>query len=229
MSAAEEFDELAESYEATLDEGLAVTGEGSHYFARGRIAWLRRSLRPAGPPAVVMDYGCGTGSATPYLLDVLQAGRVVGVDVSARSIQTAARAWASTRASFSVLAVDPPEAVDLVFCNGVFHHIPPGCRADAVRYVHRALRPGGLFAFWENNPWNPGTQLVMRRLPFDRDAVTIAAPEARRLLREGGFDVISRTFLFVFPSALKWCRGLEPALSGLPLGGQYQLLARKAA
>jgi hypothetical protein len=27
--------------------------------------------------------------------------------------------------------------------------------AAAVDYVYRSLRPGGLFAFWENNPWNP--------------------------------------------------------------------------
>ena len=40
-----------------------------------------------------------------------------------------------------------------------------------------ALRPGGLFAFWENNPWNPGTRLVMSRIPFDRDAITLSALE----------------------------------------------------
>jgi len=38
------------------------------------------------------------------------------------------------------------DAVDLAFANGVFHHIPPAKRAEGVRQIHTALRPGGLFA-----------------------------------------------------------------------------------
>ena len=70
----------------------------------------------------------------------------------------------------------PKEEIDLAFCNGVFHHIPPEQRARAIAYVYRCLRPGGLFALWENNPWNPGTRLVMSRIPFDRDALPLSAP-----------------------------------------------------
>src|SRR4029434_4043103 len=73
----------------------------------------------------------------------------------------------------------------LVYCNGVFHHIPPQAREAAVAYVARALRPGGLWAFWENNPWNPGTRYAMHRIPFDRDAIPLTPPEARRLLQAG--------------------------------------------
>jgi SAM-dependent methyltransferase len=116
---------------------------------------------------------------------------------------------------------------DLVFCNGVFHHISPGNRVAAIETVYSSLRPGGLFAFWENNPWNPGARYVMRRIPFDQDAVTLSPPAARRLLREHGFEVMRTDFLFFFPRPLSWLRCLEPHLASLPLGAQYEILCRK--
>ena len=97
----------------------------------------------------------------------------------------------------------------------------------AIDYVLRSLRPGGLFAFWENNPWNPGTRYVMSRIPFDRDAITLSSPEARHLLRLGGFEILRTDFLFIFPRILDWCRWVEPLCSRLPLGAQYQVLCRK--
>ncbi len=117
--------------------------------------------------------------------------------------------------------------MDMAFCNGVFHHIPLAERADAVASVFQALRPGGLFAFWENNPWNPGTRYVMSRIPFDRNAITLPPPEARRLLRSGGFHVLRSDFLFYFPRALAALRIMEPVLRKLPLGAQYLVLCRK--
>ena len=116
---------------------------------------------------------------------------------------------------------------DLVYCNGVFHHIAPARRAGAVAFVVRALRPGGLFAFWENNPWNPGTRLIMRRIPFDRDAVMLTPAAARRLLIDGGLEVVGTDFRFYFPASLRRLRPLEPHLRRLPLGAQYLVLARK--
>jgi SAM-dependent methyltransferase len=117
--------------------------------------------------------------------------------------------------------------VDLVYCNGVFHHIPPVERAGAVNYILRCLRPGGIFALWENNPWNPGTQYVMHRCDFDRDAVKISPPGAVRMLRSGGFEILRTDYRFFFPRTLSWLRSLEPALAKVPVGGQYQVLARK--
>jgi hypothetical protein len=66
----------------------------------------------------------------------------------------------------------------------------------------------------------------MSRVEFDREAVTLSAPGARRLLTENGFEVIRTDFLFVFPRALAALRRLEPALAALPIGGQYLVLAR---
>src|SRR5205823_10980749 len=114
------------------------------------------------------------------------------------------------RAMFQVFdRATAPEPVDLVYTNGVFHHIPVAERPDAVGYVHGALLPGGLFALWENNPWNPGARYVMSRIPFDRDAIMLSARQARDLLRRAGFEVLRTDFLFIFPRPLRALRFLE--------------------
>ena len=227
----QEFDRFAEGYDAALERGISVSGEDKDFFARGRVRGLARQLeRQAFRPARVLDFGCGTGSATPHLLGLPGVEHLRGVDISAASIAVAQRSHASARAVFSTGdAFAPDGTYDLAFCNGVFHHIPLAERAGAIDYVRRCLRPGGLFALWENNPWNPGTQLVMARIPFDRDAIKLSPPVARRLVVAGGFEPLGTTFQFVFPAALSALRPLEAALSAWPLGAQYQVLARRPA
>jgi len=152
----------------------------------------------------------------------------VGIDTSGRSLEVARNTFGSLKAQFYGSGeYEAQGRADLVFCNGVFHHIPPPDRATAVEYLFRCLRPGGLFALWENNPWNPGTRYVMSRIPFDRDAITLSPPESRRLVRAAGFEVLRTDCLFIFPHCLRWLRTVEPLLSSLPIGGQYQLLCRK--
>jgi hypothetical protein len=84
-----------------------------------------------------------------------------------------------------------------------------------------------VFAFWENNPWNPGTRWVMSRIPFDRDAIKVGARRAVRMLEAAGFTVLRTEYLFIFPHALRRLRALERPLARFPLGAQYQVLAQK--
>ena len=226
---AAEFDRYAADYDAALARGLSISGEGKEHFCRGRVEHLAACLaRLPLKPADVMDFGCGTGSATPFLLGMEGVVSVVGVDVSSRSLEHAARDYGGPNARFlSFSDYQPAGKLDLAFCNGVFHHIPTADRAAAVRFICRSLRPGGLFALWENNPWNPGTRYVMSRIPFDRDAIMLAPGEARDLVRANGFNVLQTDFMFIFPHVLRVLRGLEPLVARLPLGAQYQILCRK--
>jgi SAM-dependent methyltransferase len=223
------FDEYADEYDSALAEGISVSGEDKNYFARGRIAWLARCLEQLQErPKCFLDYGCGTGSASPFIFEMLGVKSLIGVDASLKSLEKANSAHGSDRTQFlSFDQYQPREEVDIAFCNGVFHHIAPSERSAVVDYIYRSLRPGGVFAFWENNPWNPGTRYVMSRIPFDRDAITLTPPEARRMLRRGGFDVSRTDFLFIFPRMLRWLRSLEPLAAPLPFGAQYEILCRK--
>lgn len=220
------FDPYAEDYDQALGRGLAVTGESKEFFAKRRIEWLSKRLRALSfSPARVLDYGCGTGSSIPLFFEVLGAKSVLGLDVSSRSLEQARQLHGSEGVEFEHTDQHTPRAnFDLAFCNGVFHHVPPEERAEVVGFIYRCLRPGGLFALWENNPWNPGTRIVMSRIPFDHDAQTLHALEGRRLLKNGGFQILSTDHTFLFPKALRAFRGLEPLVSSLPLGAQYQVL-----
>jgi SAM-dependent methyltransferase len=229
MNKPSSFDEYAVDYDAALAQGIKVSGEDKAYFAQGRVAWLARRLETLqARPESVLDFGCGTGSATPYFYKLLPVTASLGLDTSAKSIEVARQQHGSDRARFDTRAAYKPDgSMDLAFCNGVFHHIPLAERAGAATIIYQSLRPGGWLAFWENNPWNPGTRLVMRRIPFDRDAIPLTPPAAAKLLRAIGFEVVRTDFLFIFPRLLGWFRPLERPLCRLPLGAQYQLLCRK--
>jgi SAM-dependent methyltransferase len=225
-----EFDQVAENYDAELMQALSATGESKDYFAAGRVAFLRDLLPLDAKESVrrIVDFGCGTGSATPHLTRAFGPSFICGVDVSLKSIEVAARHYGGDSVVFEDLRQSQRKAeFDLAFTNGVFHHIPPSERSQSVQWVFNSLRPGGYFAFWENNPWNPGTKWTMSRCSFDANAITLSPPEARRLLRSGGFEVVRTDFLFIFPRMLRLLRWTERPLSRLPLGGQYQVLCRK--
>ena len=224
-----EFDSFASNYEETLAKGLRFSGEQSEYFARGRVNALAAHLasRPTMTGAgVILDFGCGTGSTTPLLKDLPSVARVIGTDVSQRLLDTARAEHAGDGVEFVTKDQIPERVADVAYCNGVFHHIPPNARDEAIAQVRSALRPGGVFALCENNPWNPGTRLVMRSIPFDRDADPLSARQARRLLIANGFDIEATEFLFFFPRTLSLLRRWEGHLRGLPLGAQYVVFAR---
>ncbi len=223
------FDAYAAEYDAALQKGISVSGEGKDYFARGRILWLSKLLGALSEkPRSVLDFGCGTGTATAFLKEILRPDSILGVDVSVKSLEVARQTHVDSETRFfSLDEYEPDGAFDLAFCNGVFHHVPVKERAAAIDYLWRSLRPGGIFAFWENNPWNPGARIVMSRIPFDRDAIMVSPIEARRLLRLGGFEIIRTDFQFIFPRALAGLRGLERVMCRMPFGAQYQVLCRK--
>ncbi len=222
------FDEYASSYDNDLGKALSVSGEDKNYFAHGRMVWLGKWLKSHGlESGSVLDFGCGTGSATPFIKQSINPREVVGVDVSAESLNIARETFGSKDTSFGLIEEPCSARFDVAFCNGVFHHINPAERQDSLAYVFASLRPGGVFALFENNPWNPATLYVMSRCAFDRDAITLPPPETRRRMREARFQVISTRYLFIFPSFLKLLRPLEAPLSALPFGTQYVVIGRK--
>jgi SAM-dependent methyltransferase len=224
-----EFDQFSDTYDDDLNRALLVSGETKEFYARGRVQHLESCLRRLNQrPQSVLDYGCGVGDTSPLFRELLNVDSVIGLDVSLRSLDVANVRYKSPLCVFATFEDYIPNAtIDLAYCNGVFHHIPLEQRAATVDYVYRCLRPGGIFAFWENNPWNPGTRYVMSECVFDRDAITLTPPEARRMLVTGGFESLGTDYLFFFPTFARMLRSLEPHLLRLPLGAQYQVLCRK--
>jgi SAM-dependent methyltransferase len=222
--------DLSEQYEEMLRMGVRLSGEDPAYFMRERILDLRKTLPRGWRPSRILDFGCGTGESAAYLAETFPGATVFGVDTADNAIQLAERRHGSSSIRFGPLEEVRNEApFDLCYVNGVFHHIEPFHRLAAAVGIFEALAPGGYFALFENNPWNPGTRMVMRRIPFDRDAITLSYLETQKLVEQAGFELPrSSRFLFYFPRALQALRPIEPALASIPLGAQYYVLGRKA-
>jgi trans-aconitate methyltransferase len=225
-----QFDRHAETYDEDLNRALSVTGEEKRFFAERRIAFLAKCLKKWGEsPRSAVDYGCGTGDTLPLLKEFLGLELVIGLDVSMKSLEIAKSSHKNEAYTFAELGAYTPDAgIDLVYTNGVFHHIPARDRSGAIAYIHSCLRPKGIFAFCENNPLNPGTRYVMSQCSFDHDAIRIRAGAAKKLVEESGFQVLAVDYLFFFPKFLSAFRDLEPYLTKVPFGAQYQILCRKA-
>jgi SAM-dependent methyltransferase len=117
---------------------------------------------------------------------------------------------------------------DLVTAVCVYHHVPPPERAALTAEIARTLKPGGTLAIIEHNPFNPMTQIVVKRCPVDINAILLRAGEAKALQQQAGLTPYATSyFLFVPEMLFRRLGGIEPWLSWLPAGGQYMQLARR--
>lgn len=225
-----EFDKSARDYEALFNPWLKIAGASRGYFAQSRLKWLSYLLHEREiAPKRVMDFGCGTGMSLSLLANIFEAETVIGLDTSQESLAVARESAGSWPVQLATPAQYlPQQDLDLVFCNGVFHHIPATEQRAAMNYVYRCLRPGGMFAMWENNPWNPIHSFAMKHSEIDKNAIPLSPPESQRLVASEQFRVIRTDYLFFFPGYFSWLHPLEKWLIKVPLGAQYQILALKA-
>ena len=225
----EELFDLSEQYDEMLRMGVSLSGEDPAYFMRGRIDDLAARLPSGWKANRILDFGCGTGESSAYLAAKFPGACVVGVDTSASAVGLAEKRHGTDHIQFSPMEQLPNEPpFQLCYVNGVFHHIEPLRRLEAVQSVFNALSLGGYFALFENNPWNLGTRMVMSRIPFDRDAQTLSYLATQKLVKAGGFRLANASrFLFYFPRSLGMLRGLETFLREVPLGAQYYVLGVK--
>jgi SAM-dependent methyltransferase len=221
----EQLFDRATEYEAMLNQGISLSGENQEFFILGRIRDMQSQVPPN--PSRILDFGCGTGKSCAQLAGVFPSAQVVGADLSEEALRHATTTFGSNRIGFVNIADLPQvEPFDLCYINGVFHHILPDQRQPTLTMLRELLTPGAHLALFENNPWNPGTRMVMSRIPFDRDAIPLSFLETRSRMKAAGFHVVGTRFLFYMPNALAPLRFIEPLFLKVPLGAQYYVLAR---
>jgi SAM-dependent methyltransferase len=223
-----DFAGVGTTYGEQLARGLSLTGESASYFAHRRVARMREWLDEAGmQPRAILDFGCGSGAAFAPLRSAFADARIIGFepdrDLRAVAVSEAVQQTVDLLGSD---VLDLRAEVDVVYCNGVFHHIPRGERADAMQRIRTALRPGGHAIIWENSPFNPGTRWIMSRIPFDRHARLLTPRALRKLQRSQGLEPELTEFHFVFPRSLAFLRRFESMLQRWPFGGQYVVVGR---
>ena len=224
-----EFDAFATSYDDQHAQSIRLSGEGTDYFARYKIADARRIAEKRGLIVNnILDFGAGIGNSLRPMRDIFPEARITCLDVSEQSLDLC-RKRLTERVDFrvydgKVLPMDLGK-FDLIFTACVFHHIPESLHVSLLRQIRQVLRKGGLFLMFEHNPWNPLTRHAVNTCPFDANAVLISAPEMRRRMQAAGFSDTQLSFCVFFPGPLAALRVLEPALARLPIGAQYSVAA----
>lgn len=113
----------------------------------------------------ILDLGCGIGDATLYFAQ--QGAHVDAIDISPGMIKLVNKLAKKHRLSSQINAqVMPAEKLvfkdnhfDIIFGNGVLHHVSI---QDALKEVHRVLKPNGIAAFIEPLAHNPLINIYRR-------------------------------------------------------------------
>lgn len=165
-------------YERTLDR--------TRYYLRG--------------DETALEFGCGTGTTALKLAP--SVGRIVATDISGEMIAIArekAVAEGCSNVEFELATLDaspwPDESFDVALGFNILHLMV--AREDALRDVHRLLRPGGLFV--SKTPclkeMNPLLRVAVPLMQFIGKAPYVAYFSAEDLEREigaAGFEIVER-------------------------------------
>jgi len=174
----------------------------------GKMRWARRVKMLSnhlGPGMSVLELGCGTGYFTREL--ARSGADIVAVDVSPELLEMARTDCSAKNVRYEIqnaCALSYPDAAfDSVVGSSVLHHLEI---KEAVREIHRVLKPRGTIYFTEPNMLNPQIAIqknvpwIKRKLGDSPDETAFFRWPVRRLLEETGFrDVRIEPFDFLHP------------------------------
>ncbi|MBP8197693.1 MAG: class I SAM-dependent methyltransferase [Chromatiaceae bacterium] len=156
----------------------------------------------AGTGMRILDLGCGQGLALPLLADIFAPRLLIGVDIDRALIDKARGVVPGLRYPAEVLhgsALDlplPDNAVDLVLCHQVLHHVAR--QAEVLAECRRVLAPGGQLlvaescrCFIESSP----VRLLFRH----PRQVQKTAGQYLTLVRQAGFTVSEQDLITAAP------------------------------
>jgi ubiquinone/menaquinone biosynthesis C-methylase UbiE len=130
-------------------------------------AW---SPKRAQPGDRVLDVGCGTGTLTILLKQMVPGAEVIGVDGDPDVLRIARRKATQAKASITwdhAMAYALPYAdcsFSLVVSSLVIHYLTQGDKLRAFREVHRILRPGGEFHIADFGPAHGSGAWILSQL-----------------------------------------------------------------
>ena len=142
VSRASERERYSGGYDRRVITGLSrrtVSTEGAFF-----LPYLRAGMD-------VLDCGCGPGTMTVEIAEIVTSGIVVGVDLESSQLaigQERARELDVRNVCFQQASIYqlpfPDASFDAVYAHAVLYHLRhPGA---ALQEVHRVLRPGGIVA-----------------------------------------------------------------------------------
>lgn len=183
------YDRIAEAYDA-------------HYSDKWSLLYRRLFLYEPLTSGIdlrgrkVLDGMCGSGQTAGYLLD--QGAQAYGLDISPHVMaEFRANLPDAVGVSGSILSSGFEDAFfDAVFVTGGLHHVHPQV-PEAVAEIHRILKPGGWFCFYE--PHTGSLADAARRFWYRHDSLfeeNEAAVDFKDLMRRNSqrFDFVTTRY-----------------------------------
>ena len=223
------FDAYENTYRDEVQSSIDFSGLSHDFFVSAKVELIENLIKSRFSPGEKpngLDIGCGVGTFHPHIRDFFS--ELSGVDVSEKSVDRARtdnpnvdyKAYTGTSLPY------PDGKFDFAMTICVMHHVPPSEWSSFMREMRRVTRPGGTVCVIEHNPLNPLTRLAVSRCEFDRDAVLLRAGTTERVMIREGIRGIETDFFLFFPTAAKFSRSVEHAISWLPFGAQYATVGR---
>ncbi|CBJ52073.1 class I SAM-dependent methyltransferase [Ralstonia solanacearum] len=226
-----EFDRFADEYLQLHAKNISASGEHPDFFAQYKIRDIAAELKARRTvPERALDFGSGVGNSIPWMKKYLPSTQMTCVDVSERSLQVAANRFPDSARFLHVDGQTLPFShaeFDLAYAMCVFHHIDHAEHIRLLRELARVLAATGTLAIFEHNPYNPLTVQAVNTCEFDANAKLIAAHQMKAACLAAGFTRAEVRYRIFFPRALARLRVLEKYMTGVPLGAQYSIFARK--
>ncbi len=174
------------------------------------------------PGMSLLDWGCGPGTITVGLAEVLTPGEVIGIDIEARQIERAQSLTAEKGVSnvrFQVASIYelpfPNSSFDAVFEHTALMYLHEPLKA--LHEMRRVLKPGGVIGLCDGDttgniltPSNPILEewlTIANRIRVHNGGTDRFGGQHRRLLREAGFsDIEASAYVEPFgtPEATQW-------------------------
>jgi SAM-dependent methyltransferase len=175
--------------------------------------------------AALLDVGCGPGTITADLAELVAPGRVTAIDAAREVLDEARQVLAERGMDNAELAVAdahamnfPDASFDVVHAHQILHHVADPVRV--LREMRRVCRPGGIVAVRETDyaamTWYPESPALDEWLALFREVARAngGEPDAgRRLLgwaRQAGFRDVTGTasaWCFATPEDRAWWGG----------------------
>ncbi len=230
-----EFDQYARDYFEELSHPLRnmIDPEG-YYFIELKcrlLETLAREFFDGRTDIRMVDVGTGLGLFEKFLLP--KYTNIAALDLSFEMLRVAKTINplpAGRSAYMQGNAYHLPLAdnyADLVFMSCVLHHLEDDEVDVTLHELARVCSPQGHIVFFEHNPYNPFTQLVVRTTPLDRNAKLVNYKRLKQSAARAGIHIHKQEFFLYGTRGIdQFVERTMPWLNKLPLGGQYALVGQ---
>jgi 2-polyprenyl-3-methyl-5-hydroxy-6-metoxy-1,4-benzoquinol methylase len=224
-SASQQFDAVAQTYKKSLDESITISGERGEYFAEVKARHIA-VLMGREFHGKMLDFGCGVGMLSHFLVQHLPFSKLHGYDISEVSIEKIdPRVASHGRFTSDKRRLDSD--YDLVVMANVMHHVSISERAGVIAELRDRLAPFGKLVVFEHNPANPATRWAVNHCSFDADAVLLWPKEVHGYFEQARLQLLTQDYIVFFPRWFAWLRPMERSLRWCPLGAQYAIVGQK--